>query len=677
MSNDLSRPLMLENLNVDTVKVHIPKEIDGTDMGTWAWWFVYLNAKKEKYSIPMTLELTTTDEGEEEYTSDVTMNHGITGKHGQVSYAIEAIQADGSGTITGEWHTKTCKEEIVYTLQGNQTQYDESESDIISALISRVNELIQSGAEIAEIAATIEAAAGTAQEVIDSIPADYSELSAQVDTNTEDISGLKADLDSYIPIKPSTAVRSFDMLPDSNRIGEHTSNGITFTVSDDGKTVEATGTSTAPASALFSIQILKGSSSVFPNDFKRGKTYTMRFETSDSGIYANVWCKKADGTTTVINSNSGELTFSVPTDATALAVRVLVYRLTTVDGALTDISYEEVITHTLSPSGNVADRTNEILARLVAFGYCKLEPGIFYVENLQMPENCTLEGCGKNTIVRLSADSDAKYAIATNTETSIFGMCIEGTTEDIILEDNINIERYGIYHVANYGYGSGDLTTKLHVQLGDLTIRRFSGAGVYQYHTGTPVDSGLVVTNCRIRNCNIGIYIKSSSEYCKYVGVDITSCYYGFFNQGSSNIFDSGSISRCYVGFKLVNYGAEITDNIGHNIISNTTLNHFFGSDGTANTGICIDMTTAFSVTFEGCNMAFGSINLTSCQGIIFSSVQFGNRIPVNVSGGKTILFIGCITRVSGEPEFTITGAPIIASHGNYSRTGDPWEQNT
>ena len=195
MSNDLSKPLMLENLNVDNVQIHIPKEIDGTDMGTWAWWFVYQNAKREKYSIPMTLEGVTNDEGEEEYISTVGLNHGFTGKHGTVMYAIEAVQADGSGAVTHEWHTRTYKLEIVHTLHGNQTEYSETESDIISALISRVNELITSGAEIAEIAETIEHAAETAQEVIDSIPADYSELSAQVDTNAEDIDKLKADLE--------------------------------------------------------------------------------------------------------------------------------------------------------------------------------------------------------------------------------------------------------------------------------------------------------------------------------------------------------------------------------------------------------------------------------------------------------------------------------------------------
>lgn len=215
MSNDLLKPIMLENLNVDTIQIHIPQTLGGVDMGTWAWWFVYQNAKREKYSIPMTLEGTTNDEGEEEYISTVGLNHGFTGKYGTVMYAIEAIQADGSGTVTHEWHTKTYKLEIVYTLQGNQTEYDESESDIISALISRVNELIQSGAEITEIAETIERAAETAQEVIDSIPPDYSALSGQVNTNTAAIALKANQATTYTKTEVDAIIESVDVETDT------------------------------------------------------------------------------------------------------------------------------------------------------------------------------------------------------------------------------------------------------------------------------------------------------------------------------------------------------------------------------------------------------------------------------------------------------------------------------
>jgi len=64
----------------------------------------------------------------------------------------------------------------------NSTAPDSATIIIIS---EKITELVHEAAldAIAEV-----------QEVIDSIPADYSELSAQVDTNTEDIGGLKADL---------------------------------------------------------------------------------------------------------------------------------------------------------------------------------------------------------------------------------------------------------------------------------------------------------------------------------------------------------------------------------------------------------------------------------------------------------------------------------------------------
>lgn len=188
MSTDLSRPIMLENFAVDAARIHIPKEIDGTDMGAWAWWFVYVNAKKEKLSIPLVLALVENDDEEEEYVANVSIGYGITGKSGEISYAIEAIQGDGEGAIVGEWHTRTYRLSVTNTLQGNQAEYTETEQDIISALISRVSELIQSGAEIAEIAETIENAAETAQEVIDQIPSDYSTLSADVE-NIKDCLG--------------------------------------------------------------------------------------------------------------------------------------------------------------------------------------------------------------------------------------------------------------------------------------------------------------------------------------------------------------------------------------------------------------------------------------------------------------------------------------------------------
>ena len=60
-------------------------------------------------------------------------------------FALEAINADNSGNVLHEWHTKTYATYIQSTLQGNQAEYSESETDIISALINRVQEFIDGG----------------------------------------------------------------------------------------------------------------------------------------------------------------------------------------------------------------------------------------------------------------------------------------------------------------------------------------------------------------------------------------------------------------------------------------------------------------------------------------------------------------------------------------------------
>lgn len=74
-----------------------------------------------------------------------------------------------------------------YVGASNDINSTAPDSTTIIIISEKITELVHEAAldAIAEV-----------QEVIDSIPADYSALSDQVDTNTEDISGLKADLDA-------------------------------------------------------------------------------------------------------------------------------------------------------------------------------------------------------------------------------------------------------------------------------------------------------------------------------------------------------------------------------------------------------------------------------------------------------------------------------------------------
>ena len=140
----IAEPIMLEDKDVTQFRFRIPKSLNGFDMSGWAWWFVYVNAEGTKYSLPMTLN-DDEDDPDNYALSTVTINYGMSGKAGTIKFAIEVIDADGQGDILHEWHTKTYSTNVESTLQGNQVEYSETESDVISALLQRVQELISLG----------------------------------------------------------------------------------------------------------------------------------------------------------------------------------------------------------------------------------------------------------------------------------------------------------------------------------------------------------------------------------------------------------------------------------------------------------------------------------------------------------------------------------------------------
>ena len=135
---NIAEPILLEDKDVTEFQFRIPKSLNGFDMSTWAWWFVYVNPKKEKYSYPLTL---TDDEDEPEDYSVATfsINYGITEKEGGLQFALEVIDADEGGNVLHEWHTKTYSTSVTWTLQGNQVEYEEDiTQDILSSIFEQI-----------------------------------------------------------------------------------------------------------------------------------------------------------------------------------------------------------------------------------------------------------------------------------------------------------------------------------------------------------------------------------------------------------------------------------------------------------------------------------------------------------------------------------------------------------
>jgi len=137
-----TEPIMLEDNHVTDWVFHIPRILNNLDVSGWAWWLVHINARGQKYS-----ELLTLSEDPEspldKCVATYTVDYSMSIRAGVVRFSLEAINADTSGTILNEWHTQTYQAKVQDTLQGNQVEFAETESDIISALLIEVQNKVR------------------------------------------------------------------------------------------------------------------------------------------------------------------------------------------------------------------------------------------------------------------------------------------------------------------------------------------------------------------------------------------------------------------------------------------------------------------------------------------------------------------------------------------------------
>ena len=114
----IAEPIMLEDKDVTQFRFRIPKVLNNIDMTDWEWWFIFVNAKKVKYTTQLTL---TDDEDDPDNFSvaTYTVGYGFSGYVGSVSFSIEALNVSGED-IVNEWHTRTYNTNVIDTLQGTR-----------------------------------------------------------------------------------------------------------------------------------------------------------------------------------------------------------------------------------------------------------------------------------------------------------------------------------------------------------------------------------------------------------------------------------------------------------------------------------------------------------------------------------------------------------------------------
>ena len=289
---------------------------------------------------------------------------------------------------------------------------------------------------------------------------------------------------------------------------------------------------------------------------------------------------------------------------------------------------------------------------LNAYGHCKLGAGVYYVgSKITMPEGSTLEGCGEATEIRLMSGNN-KVAFLMTKYCTIKNVAIIGAYSDLAEENfgDTNGTRYGIhyYKAPSDTYDTG------YCNISGVHLRNFSGAGIYQYGTGGNVEQGLFVSDTHIKNCWAGIWIYQNSEFCRYSNVQITYCKKACINNGGNNAFVNCVFHAYTVGFEID--GAKA--NSAHGMVSNSSFCHTGGNTGSA--------VSASSVTngflFESCQFWYNSIDIANSEGIVFSGCAMGKGttgkgMNINISGGNTILIIGCMFQndVTDPPVFSIT----------------------
>lgn len=122
------------------------------------------------------------------------------------------------------------------------------------------------------------------------------------------------------------------------------------------------------------------------------------------------------------------------------------------------------------------------------------------------------------------------------------------------------------------------------------------------------------ITNCRFYFNYCGNYFDYRCEYNQLLNCVWGENYIGTINCGGNNAYVSCQWNANQIGFKMENSGS----NPAHGGCNGCTFNHNY-SDA-INIDKCVN-----GWTFEGCQVFYGHIRLTQCQGVVFNGNIWGS----------------------------------------------------
>lgn len=324
------------------------------------------------------------------------------------------------------------------------------------------------------------------------------------------------------------------------------------------------------------------------------------------------------------------------------------YNITTSPTITTDANgwLQPVDTNTASETGKT-DMTGAIMSMLTETGYCHLAPGIYYVSgSINMPAGSMLEGCGKDTIIRLLQSTTSGYIVRMHTQSTLKNVCLSGGyAQGSIADGNIG-GRIGVSYIGNRDGSDPSITPST------CTCCMIEGcwfenldSGIYGYNAGGGLQEGLICNNCYITRCKAGINLAYWTEYCKFTNIITFQCYYACINNGGNNVFTACTFHGV-IGF-LIDNSSGTLQNAAHGTVNGCTFNHIdnMNHPETLGNGCGIKVINVLAgFVFANCQLWYGRVHVENSKGIQFSGCELGGSNPIiETSGVYMVFFNDCL----------------------------------
>lgn len=335
---------------------------------------------------------------------------------------------------------------------------------------------------------------------------------------------------------------------------------------------------------------------------------------------------------------------------------------------------QPVDTDTESETGKT-DMTSAIMAMLTSTGYCHLAPGIYYVSgNIDMPAGSMIEGCGKQTIIRLLQSVTSGYIVRMHTKSTLKNVCLSGGySQGSIADGNIG-GRKGVSYIGNRDGQTPSVTptTCTNCMIDGCFFENLD-SGIYGHNAGGGLQEGLTVSNCYFTRCKAGINLDYWTEYCKFTNCVMFQCYYACINNGGNNVFTACTFHGV-VGF-LIDNSSGNKPNIAHGTVIGCTFNHIDNMNNHSELGQGYGikvLNAANGFIFANCQLWYGRIRVENSAGVQITGCEIGglggSEYPAIETTGSGILFIdNCLFQ--SAPVLAFSGSHKISNCWTYGGT--------